>query len=564
MAINRRNFLQSVSAGIGGAALASCTSLRGGVGAQRPNVIVVLTDDQGWGDLGAHGNEQINTPNLDRLHDESTRLTDFMVCPVCSPTRASLMTGRYNYRTGAIDTYIGRSLMHSDETTLPEMLRDGGYRTGIFGKWHLGDNYPLRAMDQGFEEALVHNGGGIGQPSDPPDNPYQDPILSRNGVQSRYKGYCTDIFTDAAIDFMDAHRDEPFFAYISTNAPHTPLEIGDEYVQPYLDKGLDEITAKIYGMVTNIDDNMGKLMAALEERNLADNTILLFFTDNGPQFWRSHTRYNGELRGSKGTVYQGGIKVPCFVRWPERLQAGREIDRLAAHIDLTPTLLDACGVAPREEIAFDGVSLMPLLTGTTAAADWPDRTLFTQWHRGDEPEPFRDCATRNQRYKLINGTELYDLANDPGETVNIAHMKADTVTRMRQAYSDWFDDVGSTRGYAPPRIHLGADEDNPTTLTRQDWRGTDGWNDDKLGYWEVYVAKNGTYDVVLTWNIRQVRPSVVQLSIGDTHVEHTLNRAQASHRFTGLKLPKGDSRLTTTLITEDGPVGARYVDVIRR
>ena len=542
---------------LGGCAHAE--SGRGSAG-RRPNVVLIITDDQGYGDLGCHGNEVIQTPNLDRMHDESVRFTQFYVCPVCSPTRSSLMTGRYNYRTGVVDTYIGRSMMFGDEVTVAEALSTHGYRTGIFGKWHLGDNYPMRAMDQGFEESLVHNGGGIGQPSDPPGNSYFDPILKRNGTPEKCAGYCTDIFADAAMRFIETNRDRPFFCYLSTNAPHSPLEVSDAYSGPYLAKGLDEKTAKTYGMITNIDDNLGRLFAKLRELDLDQNTIVIFLTDNGPCGSQGKPRYNAGFRERKGTVYEGGIHVPCFVRWPARLEAGREVDRIAAHIDVFPTLLEACGVPEPPNVQLDGKSLLPLLAGDKA--DWPDRTLYFQWHRGDEPELYKSCAARSQQYKLVNGEELYDLAADPGEQNDIAAQHADMVARMRAGYDAWFEDVGATRGYAPPRIHLGTPHENPVTLTRQDWRGAEGWADKHLGYWEVRVARAGKYDVTLEFREMQSAGKAL-FRFNGVDLDQPLEKSASTCTFSGVPLEAGEGRLEAWIASEGKPRGVRYVIVKR-
>ncbi len=551
----RREFLHRSA--MAGSAVLAASSIPVNAVAQneRPNIILIMTDDQGYGDLGAHGNEKIKTPNLDRLAKQSVEFTQFYVCPVCAPTRASLMTGRYNYRTGVVDTYLGRAMMHTDEITIAEVLGKAGYRTGIFGKWHLGDNYPLRTIEQGFQESLVHKGGGIGQPSDPPGNRYFDPILQHNGVDKRVKGYCTDIFTDATIQFIEKTRNRPFFAYLSTNAPHTPLQIDDSYVKPYLNMGLDETTAKIYGMVTNIDENVGKLMRKLDETNLSDNTIVIFLTDNGPQ----QKRYTAGLRGRKGSVYEGGIRVPCYIRWPRKLKAGKKIDRIAAHIDMMPTLLDACGASLPQDRKIDGRSVMPLLTGE--AEDWPDRTLFFQWHRGDEPEPFRACAARNQRYKLVNGKELYDIQNDPGEKNDISDEHPDIVKQLRKEYEEWFQDVSSTRGYFPPRIYIGTPHENPVTLTPQDWRGPDaGWGKDSLGYWEVDVRESGNYDVTL-----RMRPAEAKghahFKLGDVSVKHELDEGASLYTFESVHLGAGEGRLEAWFESDGKKVGVRYVDV---
>jgi len=530
----------------------------------RPNVILIMTDDQGYGDLGRHGNDVIQTPHLDRMYDESVRFTRFHVSPVCAPTRASLMTGRYNYRTGVVDTYLGRAMMHPDEVTIAEMLGRHGYRTGIFGKWHLGDNYPLRPMDQGFQEALVHNGGGIAQPSDPENydrkDTYFDPVLQHNGEAKRFEGYCTDVFTDAAMAFVEKHQGDPFFVYLATNAPHSPLLVEDRYSRPYLDQGLDAKTAKTYGMITNIDENLGRLFAKLRELGLEENTLVIFLTDNGPCGSQGGPRYTAGLRARKGSVYDGGIRVPCFLRWPGRLSAGREVDRIAAHIDLPLTILDACGVPAPEDVEFDGTSLLPLAAGE--GADWPDRTLYFQWHRGDEPELYKSCAARSQRFKLVNGRELYDMAADPGEKKDVAEAHADVVAEMREGYEAWFEDVGSTRGYAPPRIHLGTRHENPMMLTRQDWRGAEGWSDEDLGHWEVHVARAGEYEVELRFPETK-RPAMVHFRCGEAWMRQPVRTGVDACAFSAVPLTGGDARLEAWVEQGETGAGVRYVTVRR-
>jgi arylsulfatase A-like enzyme len=468
----------------------------------RPNIVLIMTDDQGWGDLGIHGNKQLKTPNLDAFARQSVALKNFYVSPVCTPTRASLMTGRYNYRTGAIDTFRGRALMHADEVTLAEMLAAGGYRTGIFGKWHLGDNYPLRARDQGFQESLTIWGGGLVQWADPPKangNSYFNPWLSHNGTEKQFPGYCSDIYTDAAIEYIARHRENPFFVYLAFNAPHTPLEVRESDHQPYQQMGLDETTAKVYGMVTNIDANIGRLLKKLDELSLTEDTIVIFLTDNGPQ----QRRYNGVWRGLKGSVYEGGIHVPCFVRWPRRLTAGHSVEQPAAHIDIAPTLLAACGVAAPGGVKFNGRDLLPLVEDR--AADWMDRNLFFQWHRGDVPQLHRAFAVRGPRYKLVQATgageqappkekfELFDLTSDPGEKNDLAADQPEIVAKMKSAYEAWFRDVSATRGYDPPAIHIGTDNENPLRLSRQDLRG---FGPREPGYWRVKIER-GSYRVRL-------------------------------------------------------------------
>lgn len=524
--------------------------------ARRPNVLLVITDDQGYGDLSLHGNPILKTPHIDSIARDGVQFTQFQVCPVCSPTRSSLMTGRYNYRTGVVDTFLGRSMMHSDETTMAELFANSGYRTGIFGKWHLGDNYPMRSIDQGFQESLVCNGGGVGQPSDPPDNSYFDPILQHNGKPKRFSGYCTDIFTNAAADWIARNRREPWLAYLSTNAPHTPLTIGDEWVKPF-DGAVNDVTAKVYGMVANVDWNLGKLLARLRELELDRDTIVVFLTDNGPQ----QERYNAGMRGRKGTVYQGGIRVPCFVRWPARLKPGAKVDQAAAHIDLLPTLAEMCRVRMPGDRKIDGRSLVPLLEGSSAT--WPDRTLFTQWHRGDEPELFRACAARSQQYKLVDGKELYDLAADPGESRDIARHRPEIAARLRQQTEAWFQDVSATRGYAPPRIHLGTPHESPTILTRQDWRGPRAtWDDKGLGHWEVEVTRAGRYSIDLRFAAADADGSAT-LTIGAATATAKFAKGAQSCRFAEVRLEKGPARVEPVLRFSDREKGVHYADVRR-
>ncbi len=557
----RREFLvQAASAaplmGLGACATASASH----EGKRRPNVVLIMTDDQGYGDFHCHGNPSIRTPNLDRLHDESVRFTQCYVSPVCSPTRSSLMTGRYNYRTGVVDTYQGRSMMHADEVTIAEVLSGQGYRTGIFGKWHLGDNYPMRPIDQGFQEALVHKGGGICQPSEPGDTSYFDPTLQHNGVPAKYPGYCTDIFANAAIEFIREHANDPFFVYLAFNAPHVPLFVAESYSAPYLAMGLDEETAKTYGMITNLDENVGRLLDTLSQLGIAEETLIVFLTDNGAAYGKKPRRFDAGERGAKGTVYEGGIHVPCFMRWPRRFEAGREVNRIAAHIDVFPTLLEACGATSPRGVHIDGRSLMPLALGEQA--EWPDRTLYFQWHRGDVPELYRDCAARSQRYKLVNGKELYDMAADPGEAHDIAAAQPGVVEEMRKGYEAWFRDVCSTRGFDPPRIVIGTPHENPTVLSRQDWRGAEGWHDGQVGYWEVSVARAGTYEIAFTFPAI-ASAGLARLKLNDVVVEQPVESGAQTCVFHAAHLPAAQGRLFATVETGGKVAGVSLVKIRR-
>ena len=470
---------------------------------RQPNIVVVLTDDQGFGDVGVHGNDKIRTPNLDRFATEGVEFTRFYVSPVCAPTRASLMTGRYYYRSGVIHTSRGGAKMHGGEVTLAETLRDAGYRTGIFGKWHLGGNYPMRPMDQGFDEVLIHKSGGIDQAPDKP-NGYFDPLLWRNGQKFKSKGYCTDVFFNAALEFIEDNKDEPFFVYLPTNAPHSPLVVDEKYSSPYAEMGLDDRTAKVYGMVENIDENFGRLTAKLDELNLRDDTIVMFITDNGP----AGERYNAGLRGRKAQAYEGGIRAVSLLQWPGRFKSPAKIDRIAAHIDVAPTVLDALGVASPDSLKYDGMSLMPLLDGS--AQDWPDRTLFFQCHRGLSPQRYQNAAAVTDQYKLVMSPnsfsdenfqapadspfELYDIRADTGEQNDLADQHPDVLADLRGRYEAWFENVRSTRNFAPGMIHLGSDEEQPTLLCRyQDQTYKDG----QPTGWHVEIERGGKYELTV-------------------------------------------------------------------
>ena len=558
--------------------------------AERPNVLLIMTDDQGYGDLGATGNPVIKTPVLDQLAKQSVEIESFYVCPVCAPTRAGLMTGRYNYRTGVTDTWLGRAMMHADEVTIAEMFRDAGYHTAIFGKWHLGDSYPMRPGDQGFEESLVHTGGGLCQPSGPPDNSYFDPSLLHNGHRIKTKGYCSDVFTDAAIRFITENRDEPFLVYLPFNCPHGPFQIAEEYSKPYEDLGMKPSdfpavesghplksipgnTAKVYGMVQNIDDNLRRLFKKLDDLGLRKNTIVIFLTDNGP----NGARYKAGMKAHKGSVYEGGIRTVFYIRWPAELTAGTKVDRIAANIDVVPTLLAACSVARPDGVKLDGLNLLPLLAGEQV--DWPDRTLFSQWHRGDAPVPYRAFAARSQDYKLLHagsvapGTpasevpfELYDMRNDPLETKDIAAEKPEVVEKLRRQYDAWLADVARDHGYEAPRIQIGTPHENPTILTRQDWRGpAASWSPGGLGYWELAVPQAGTFEITCLFRPTK-QPAMVHFRMQEIELEQKVEAGVGRCIFSPVKLAASPAERLEAWIVEEGtkkPVGMQYVNVKR-
>ena len=571
-------------------ALGSIGSLSLGA-AERPNVVLIMTDDQGSGDFGVMGNPAIETPCIDAMARRSASMTTFYVSPVCSPTRSCLLTGRYNYRTRCIDTYVGRSMMDPAETTVAEMLAEAGYATGIFGKWHLGDCYPMRAIDQGFEEALVHRGGGLAQPSEPRENNnrYTDPILFHNGQQVATSGYCTDVYFRAALEFIEkSHADgRNFFAYIAMNAPHEPFhDVPPELLQHYqqkrealaqlilnklppdkLAKEIDDL-ARIAAMITNIDQNVGKLFDKLTELGVIENTLVIFLVDNGP----NRLRYVGPRRGMKSEVHDGGVRSPLWLHWPARLQAGRSCDQLSAHIDVTPTILEACGVEPPADLQFDGRSLLPLLEGRDVT--WPDRTLVIQSHRGDVPVRYHHFMIRDQRWKLLHASgfgreqftgepvfELYDMQADPMESKNLVTEQPDVFQRLKQAYDKWFDDVSSTRpdNYAPPRIWIGTPHESPTVLTRQDWRqGT--WEKQSLGVWELHVATEKAYDIRAEFDA-QATPCEAVLEVAGVVKSVPVTANAEAVEFAAVALPAGDTQLRVRLMSGDQVRGVYQVVV---
>ncbi|APZ95826.1 Arylsulfatase precursor [Fuerstiella marisgermanici] len=543
-----------------------------GVAQSPPNIVIVMPDDMGYGDMGCTGNPVIRTPHLDRLASESAQLTDFYVSPVCSPTRACLMTGRYNYRTRVVDTFKGRSMMDPEEVTIAERLKQAGYATGIFGKWHLGDNYPLRPQDQGFDEVLIHRGGGLAQPSEPIENErrYTDPILFHNGEQVQTEGYCTDVYFDAAIDFMKQSRKagKPFFVYLPPNAPHGPYHDVPEdllkYYQsidltPALGKNKSEkhrdSVARVFAMVENIDQNMGRLDEYLTDSGEKPNTLVLFFTDNGP----NTNRYVGPFREMKSWVHEGGIRTAFFARWPGQLEPGHKSDRIAAHIDVLPTLLAAAEVDTPADVKLDGRNVLPLLTGK--ADDWPDRDLFLQTHRGDAPVEFHHFGMRTQEWKLVHPTgfgnesitrdkpfELYRVGDDPGEATNLADRHPELLTDMKRRYHAWLKDVSSTRpnNYAPPRIIIGSDKERTSHLSIQDWRVGDsaGWGAN--GVWEVRVVDEGPYDATIRWD-KAIGDHDVTLRVGDARFRGKLSPEESEVAFSNIKLPTGEADISVVI-----------------
>jgi arylsulfatase A-like enzyme len=567
----------------------------GTAAAERPNVVVIMSDDQGGGDYGFVGNDVIRTPELDAMHQRSGFLNRFYVSPVCAPTRASLMTGRYNYRTRCIDTFVGRAMMDSDEVTIAEFLRAAGYRTGIYGKWHLGDNYPLRAMDQGFQDSLVHRGGGIGQPSDPigAEGKYTDPTLLKNGVETQMKGYCTDIYFDAAMEFISesAKDGQNFFTYIATNAPHGPFhDVPQKLYEDYLNADFSSILvhelkperrkqehdklARIAAMITNIDENVGRLFRKLDALGIRENTIVVYLNDNGP----NTMRFVGDMRGMKTHVDDGGIRSPLLFHWPAKVSPRKTSDALCAHIDVLPTILDACDVDVPAGHKIDGRSFLPLLTGDDA--NWPARQVVLQAHRGNAPQRFHHFSLHEHPWKLVHpsgfGSEsfdgepklqLYNLSMDPRQQHNVAAEQPEVMRRLKAAYESWFADVSSSRGdnYAPPRIVIGTRNERQSVLTRQDWRHTEGanWAPDSNGFWLLEAMEPGSYEVEVIFAADHPAGKAT-VTAGSISMPLQIPADQRRGHNIMLHLPAGKMKLAVDVVFDGKTQGPHQVILTRK
>jgi arylsulfatase A-like enzyme len=484
-------------------AFVAATNLTTGVHAQPasrgPNVIIILSDDQGYGDLSAHGNPVLKTPNLDRLRGESVRLTDFHVAPMCTPTRGQLLTGVDALRNGATSVTAGRSLLRPGFPTMAEIFKASGYRTGIFGKWHLGDSWPNLPQHRGFDESVYHIGWGVSSLAATWLNDNFDDFFFHNGKLEKYPGYCTDVWFEQSMKWMKESqlRNEPFFVYLPTNAPHGPHWVADKYKQPYQGKG----PARFFGMIANLDENMGRLDEFLRTSGLYDNTILIFMNDNGGT--AGVNTFNAGMRDRKTSYYEGGHRAICFLRWPAGdLRAAGDVDALTEVQDLLPTLIDLLSLRAPKGAKFDGVSLAALLRGKTdRLPSLRDRILVVQY--GQTPARY-EAAVMWNKWRLAKGTELYDLKTDPGQQRNVAAEHADVAQKLRTHYDGWWAEVGPRVAEFVP-IVIGAPQENPVRLTAVDWADVYCDNivncllpgENKNGPWVVEIARSGRYEFAL-------------------------------------------------------------------
>lgn len=581
--------------------IASFCLLPGALPAQnlqdKPNIILIITDDQGIGDLGYTGNPFVKTPHIDQLARKSMRFTNFHVNPVCAPTRAAIMTGKYAQTTGIYDTYNGGAIMATEEITLAEILKANGYETGIFGKWHLGDNYPFRPIDQGFTHSVVHRGGGIGQPGDyenffAGDRSYFDPVLFHNEKKLRTTGYCSDVFTNEALAFIKSRRQPPFFIYLAFNAPHTPLQVPQQYYDLYrkisledykkefrdTDADVEKMTEKdledarkVYGMVTNIDDNIGRIIRTLQSENIADNTIVIFMSDNGPQ----QRRYKAGYRGLKGSVYEAGVRVPFFIYGPALgIPEGKETNVLSAHMDILPTIAQLANIKTGLPRDIEGHSLMPLIKDGMRSLH--ERTLFTEWGRG-YPVPYQNMSVHKGDYKLVTQTHyqgtvddfaLYDIANDPSEKNNLIHQQRARAESMKDELDGWLDELNAhpnnRRVY---NIKIGTSGENPVVLNRNDAKGPVGvWTQSEIyAWWDIEIAEDGIYHFSFRFLEDLKTPGDMVLKLYPYHFSLPVkDRDSNTLKMKDIRLRKGIYRLEPQFVFEGKQWLPFYVGVERK
>jgi len=441
---------------------------------EQPNIILIVTDDQGYGDISANGSPDVATPNMDKLKSQSISLEDFQVSPTCAPTRSAIMTGRHPFKNGITHTILERERMALGIPTLPEVLKKGGYTSGIFGKWHLGDEEAYQPNSRGFDEVFIHGAGGIGQAyagscADVPDNKYFDPTIKHNGTFVKTKGYCTDIFFSQALSWIKKKGDEKesFFAYIAANAPHGPFIAPERYKEKFRKQNYPEKAQGFYGMIENIDDNLGVLMEKLDTWGMTDNTILIFMSDNGKTYGGQNNvhgkTYNAGMKGFKGSAHEGGTRVPFFIRWPKKFKAGEKMDALINHYDILPTLAEIADVDISDIEILDGQSFLPNLKNSKKenkdryrfvhGGRWPlnplnasgeeggKRWIGTKESSNPDNSKYKNCAIRNKQYRFVNNKELYDIKKDPGQTKNIANEHPEVIAEMRKKYNEWWTEV---------------------------------------------------------------------------------------------------------------------------
>jgi arylsulfatase A-like enzyme len=532
---------------------------------KRPNVLLVMTDDQGFGDAGFQGNPILKTPNLDALAASSVRFTDFLASPTCSPSRAALMTGRHEFRSSITHTIEGRNILQLGVPTMADAFAKAGYRTAIFGKWHLGDPHPFHPLDRGFQHALILGGGATAQTPDFWGNTMFDPHMQENGEWKPFQGHMTHVLVQESLKWIRDGK-QPWFCYLPLNAPHVPLQIGEEWIKPYRDAGLPESLAKFYGMIANIDAELGQMLAELAKDGLMHETIVIFLGDNGSALGGSPRPedFNGGLRGTKGCAYQGGVRVPAVFSWPGHFPADRTVNTLGSLYDILPTLAQACSLDLSGFPKTDGVSLLPILLAGKQPADWPDRIVPThvgRWHSGTPEDQIglNSSSVRNQRYSLVNGKELYDLQSDPGQKNDIAAENPEIAKTLRQAHQDWWNSIRDEALAIQP-FPIGLPSHKTIDLTCMDWQPSHAtkeglspgaWEQENLLGWQEGKKNMGRDGAIGGWLVDVKTPG-----------KYTLELRQRPPEATDPKpFAKGEARLDIAgkIIKTDIPAGTECV-----
>lgn len=560
---------------------------------QKPNVILILTDDQGIGDLSAHGNPWLKTPNLDAFYNEAVRVTDFHVSPLCTPTRAAIMTGQYPINNGAWATFKGRDALSKNAKTMANVFKDNGYKTALFGKWHLGDNYPTRPTDLGFETAIHHLAGGIGELSDYWGNSYFDDVFYVNNQPKQFKGYCTDVWFQETMKYIDEQKDNPFFVYLPLNAPHDPLIVAEKYAKPYKHlEGTKIIDANLYGMIANIDENFGKFYKYLGDKNLLENTILIFMSDNGTRFGYSNDGklgYNKGFRGIKGSKQEGGHRVPFFIRWPNgKIEGGKDINVLAQHVDLIPTLAKLCGIDVPSEMKLDGIDFSPVLTNNQNQLQ--ERTAFIH-NRQDwrQPKDVQQTCILKDNWRLINGTKLYDIEKDPKQKNDVAKQYPEVVKELLNQNKNFLKKVKeNSEYYELPVSVVGNEAQKEIKLTIQHAIGEDSgiWKPEQVSAGmknknnthALEIEKSGWYEISCRrwpkecpgpilgipsknpknlYEYKTISPKKVRISIANQMLEKEILKNDEEVVFK-VKLEKGKTFLENDFIEGKQKYGVYY------
>jgi arylsulfatase A-like enzyme len=522
-------------------------SLRETAAQSRPNVIVILTDDQGWGDLSLHGNTNLETPRIDSLARDGVALDRFYVCPVCAPTRAEFLTGRYHPRGGVRGVSTGQERLNLDEHTIAQSFQAGGYVTAAFGKWHNGTQYPYHPRARGFDEYYGFTSGHWGH--------YFAPLMDHNGVLVRGNGYIIDDLTDHALRFIERNAKRSFFCYIPYNTPHSPFQVPEKWFSKFRDapiamrnrdpdkEELDKTRCAL-AMCENIDWNVGRILDTLDTLQLAENTIVVYFSDNGPNTWR----WNGGMKGRKGSTDEGGVRSPCFLRWPGgNFLRGQTVPQIAGAIDLMPTLLDLCGLPAVGNQPLDGISLRPLLVGT--AENWPERTLFSHWNRR--------FSARTDRFRLDTNGELFDMLADPEQKTNVAGQHPEEARRLTERLEAWKQEVFGEEppeddrpfpvGYAgAPETQLPARDGRFSGNVQRSGRAPNcsyflNWTstEDRI-WWDVEVLEPGTYDVVIHYTCDPENIGAeIELSLGESTLKTVVKSAHEPPVY-GLEADRAD------------------------